>query len=212
MTLPKDIELVTDIDHFHRINGDASAAIKAKKLSKLERHSISFIDRSPFLIISTSDGRQADASPRGDSAGFVKVLDDSTLLIPERPGNRLADSMTNIIQNSGIGLIFLIPGMNETLRVNGDAYITNESTYLDKLKHKDIPPKLAIIVDVNQVYIHCAKALIRSKLWNSSKFINRDEVPTMGKMLLDQVKGEDAVNDAQVRAMDGVLENDASVN
>ncbi|MFP6806390.1 MAG: MSMEG_1061 family FMN-dependent PPOX-type flavoprotein [Pseudomonadales bacterium] len=217
MTKPTDISLIENLDALQAINGKVHASTQAKVLNKLEAHTRNFIARSPFLVLSTSSGGDSDASPRGDNAGFVKVMDDTTLLIPERPGNRLADSLTNILISPGVGMIFMIPGMNETLRINGKAYITDESKYLDMLVHNVVdgkkarPPKLAIVIDIEQVYFHCAKAFIRSKLWNVSLHMDRTEMPTLGKMLLDQIRGE-GVTREEVYMVDASLAQDAKDN
>lgn len=211
MTFPKDISLIQSIETLHAINGSAHASTQAKVLDCLEKHTINFIARSPFLILATNTEHQGDASPRGDEPGFVKVLDDTTLLIPERPGNRLADSMCNIVASPGVGLIFLIPGMNETLRINGDAYLTDDNNYLKMLAHKGKAPKLAIVVDIKQVYFHCAKAFIRSRLWDQSSQMARSDMPTLGKILLDQIKGQ-GVTSEEVDRVDANLAADAKEN
>ena len=210
MTLPTNIALVETLDALVAINGKSNASTQAKVISRLEQHSIRFLERCPFLIIATQCGGEADASPRGDSPGFVKVLDDTTLLIPERPGNRLADSLTNIVNSPGIGLICLIPGMAETLRINGNAYITTEPTYLQQLCHQGVPPKLAILVDIKQVYFHCAKAFIRAKLWDAATQMPRDEMPSLGKIILEQIRGQVTVT--EIAAVDDILNDDIKNN
>ena len=210
MTLPTNIALVETLDALVAINGKSNASTQAKVISRLEQHSIRFLERCPFLIIATQCGGEADASPRGDSPGFVKVLDDTTLLIPERPGNRLADSLTNIVNSPGIGLICLIPGMAETLRINGNAYITTEPAYLQQLCHQGVPPKLAILVDIKQVYFHCAKAFIRAKLWDAATQMPRDEMPSLGKIILEQIRGQVTVT--EIAAVDDILNDDIKNN
>ncbi len=124
-----------------------------------------FISLSPFLCLGTSGGGGADVTPRGDSPGFVHVLDDQTLLIPDWPGNNRLDSLTNLVGNPNIGLLFFIPGVNETLRVNGTAEITMEPTLLERWTVNGKHPHSAIRVAVREAYLHCAKALMRSRLW-----------------------------------------------
>ena len=211
MTLPTNIALVETLDGLVAINGESNASTQAKVIARLEQHSIGFLERCPFLIIATQCGGEADASPRGDSPGFVKVLDDTTLLIPERPGNRLADSLTNNVNSPGVGLICLIPGMAETLRINGNAYITTEPSYLQQLCHQGVPPKLAILVDIKQVYFHCAKAFIRAKLWDASTQMPRTEMPTLGKIILEQIRGEQ-VSAKESAAVDDRLNDDIKNN
>jgi PPOX class probable FMN-dependent enzyme len=163
-----------------------------KQLAKLDAHCRNFIALSPFLVIATSgaDGL-ADASPRGDAPGFVAVLDDSTLLIPDRPGNNRVDSLGNILDNPGVGIIFFVPGINETLRVNGHARITNDADLLAPLAVQGKPPRSGLLVEIKEAYLHCGKALIRSKLWDPASRIERDRFPSLGKILVDQLGGAD---------------------
>ncbi len=147
-----------------------------------------FIAHSPFLTMATADAAgNADCSPRGDYPGFVKVLDEHTLAIPDRPGNRIADSFRNLAENDGIGLLFLIPGMRETLRVNGRAYPTDEPEVLARLHAEGRTPQLAIVVRVEQAYGHCGRALIRSRLWDPASRALADEMPTAGEMFTAQL-------------------------
>jgi PPOX class probable FMN-dependent enzyme len=143
-----------------------------------------FIERSPFMLLATSssDGT-CDVSPRGDPAGFVHILDERTLLVPERPGNKLADSLRNILANPNVGLLFLIPGVGDTLRVNGRATLTTDGALLDALEVEGKTPKLALLIEVDEVFTHCSKAFIRSDLWNSDRHIERDELPSQGAIL-----------------------------
>lgn len=211
MTQPSIISILTSVEQLREINGEATHSVKLKIIHELEKHAINFIRRSPFLVLASSQSDSGDASPRGDEPGFVKVLDSTTLLIPERPSNRLADSLSNIIENPGVGLIFMIPGMNETLRVNGNAYVTNEPTWLEQLAHAGKPPKLAIIVDITHIYFHCAKALLRSKLWDPSQHMERSDMPTLGKIFLEQIKGV-SVSNEEAAAVDTNLDLDAREN
>jgi uncharacterized protein len=163
-----------------------------KQLAKLDAHCRDFIALSPFLVIATSgaDGL-ADASPRGDAPGFVAVLDDKTLLIPDRPGNNRIDSLGNILDNPGVGLIFFVPGINETLRVNGHARITNDAALLAPLAVQGKPPRSGLLVEIKEAYLHCGKALIRSKLWDPASRIERNRYPSLGKIIADQTGGTD---------------------
>lgn len=211
MTQPTNISLITSIDALHEINGKPNGGTQLKILSALEGHAKRFIERSPFLVIASGNADSYDASPRGDAPGFVKVLDDTTLLIPERPGNRLADSLTNIVAQPGVGLLMMIPGMNDTLRINGKAYITDHEPYLEQVAHKDKAPKLALIIDIEQVYFHCAKAFIRSQLWDPEAYMERSEMPTLGKIILEQIKGQPATEE-EVAGVDAGLDLDAKNN
>ena len=135
-----------------------------------------------LLATSSTDGT-CDVSPRGDPAGFVHILDERTLLVPERPGNKLADSLRNILANPNVGLLFLIPGVGDTLRVNGRATLTTDVALLESLAVEGKTPKLALLIEVDEVFTHCSKAFIRSDLWNPERHIERDELPSQGAIL-----------------------------
>ena len=166
----------------------ALAAIKS--LKTLDKHARDFIARSPFLCIGTqtADG-SADVSPRGDPNGFVKILDERTLMIPDRPGNNRLDTQANIVANPVVGLLFMIPGFDETLRINGKAYITRDPQVLALTEVQGRTSTTAIIVQVDEVFLHCAKAFRRSKLWDPAQHQDRKEMPTLMNMMLDQTTG-----------------------
>jgi PPOX class probable FMN-dependent enzyme len=159
----------------------------AKQLDRLDQHCRRFIGLAPFLVIATAgkDGR-VDASPRGGAPGFVRVVDDKTLHLPDALGNNRLDSFTNIIQTSNVGLIFFIPGMDETLRVNGRAMLSDDAALLREFPHEKHPPRIVVEIRVEEAYLHCAKALMRSKLWAADHQIERAEFPSMGQMIKDQ--------------------------
>ncbi len=162
-----------------------------KQLNCLETHSKHFISLSPFLIISSSTlGGLQDASPRGEDPGFVRILDDLRIAIPDRPGNNRLDTFSNILENPQVGLLFLIPGIDETLRVNGQAEIRDDFTLIDLFTAQTKKPKSVILVHVKEVYLHCAKALMRSKIWSNGAQIFRDQLPSMGQMINDQTKSD----------------------
>lgn len=156
----------------------------------LDKHAIDFVARSPFLCIGTQtpDGL-ADVSPRGDPCGFVKVLDDKTLLIPDRPGNNRLDTQSNILANPAVGLLFMIPGFDDTMRVNGTAKISRDPDLLALLAVNDRMPTVAIVVTIKEVFIHCAKAFRRAKLWDPGQRQERSEMPSLLKIILDQTTG-----------------------
>lgn len=162
-----------------------------KQMTALDRHARNFIAHSPFLVMGTAAEGGADVSPKGDAPGFVAVLDDRTLLIPDRPGNNRLDGMRNILENPRVGLLFLIPGVNETLRVNGRARITRDEALLAPLAVQEKRPKTALVVEIDEVYLHCPKAFIRSRLWDPEAQLDRAQFPTMGQMLADQIEGMD---------------------
>lgn len=159
-----------------------------KELASLHAHHKRFIALSPFVAISSTgaDGR-GDVSPRGEKPGFVHVLDDTTLAIPDRPGNNRLDTLTNVIANPNVGLLFLLPGVNEILRVNGEAELRDDAELLGRFTVNGRAPKLVIVVHVKQAYLHCAKAIMRSALWDDANRVSRDAMPTMGQMLRDQI-------------------------
>lgn len=161
-----------------------------KSLTRLERHSRSFIERAPFLCLGTqAEDGTADVSPRGDSPGFVHVLDDQTLLIPDRPGNNRLDSLSNIIGNPSVGLLFLIPGIDETMRVNGTARLTCDPDLLALCAVEERLPRVAIVVDIAEVFIHCAKAFRRSGLWDPEQFQDRRSMPSLPQIIHEQTSG-----------------------
>jgi len=161
-------------------------AIK-KEIRSLDKHCLDFISTSPFVFLSTSDASfNLDVSPRGGEPGFVKVNAKKELLIPDFPGNNRLDSLTNIISTGKIGLIFLIPGFDETLRINGAAYISADENDINLCANERRVPKIAICVTVASAYFHCAKALLRSKLWSEASKIDRTLLPTMSQIINDQ--------------------------
>lgn len=157
-----------------------------KQLDRLDHNCRRFIELSPFLCLATSrqDGL-ADNSPRGDAPGFVQVLDERTLLIPDRPGNNRLDSMANIIHNPNVGLLFFIPGVTETLRVNGRARLITSVDLLARFEVRGRAPKVAILVEVAEAFLHCSKALIRSRLWQEDARVDRKVLPSLGRMIAD---------------------------
>ena len=168
-----------------------------KQMDRLDRHCLRFIGLSPFVVLSSgSKEGHFDASPRGGEPGFVKAPDSATLLIPDAPGNNRLDTLENIIATGRIGLLFLIPGVDETLRVNGRARLQDEITLIEKFKNEKRVPKLVIEVKVEAAYLHCAKALMRSRLWSAESRVERTTLPTMGQMLADQI-GEPALAETQ---------------
>jgi len=170
-----------------------SERARLKTLRKIDQHCRSFIALSPFLCLGTSGPEGTDVSPRGDQPGFVHVLDDQTLAIPDWPGNNRLDSLTNIVANSSVGLLFLIPGVDESLRVNGTALITTERAVLASWETNGKTPRSALIITVKEVFLHCGKALIRSKLWREDNRVDRALLPSYGQMLKDKIEiGESA--------------------
>lgn len=178
-------------DKLRGLYGHATGRAVSKEITKLEAHSKRFIELSPFLVMATSrpDGL-ADASPKGDHPGFVQVLDDETVAIPDRPGNNRLDTMENLLVNPAIGLIFFIPGVNETLRINGTATISDAPELLGRFEVNGKLPKTVFVVKAQEVYLHCAKALMRSKLWSLDAQAPERPIPSMAQMLRDQTTDE----------------------
>lgn len=166
------------------ILGAPSELVAGKVANRLNDLTRQFIERSPFVCIATAspDGG-LDVSPRGDPAGFVRILDERTLLLPERPGNKLADSLTNLLADGRIALLFLIPGVGDSFRVNGRAEIVQDEELLADSTVDGKAPKLGVLVSIEEAYTQCSKALIRSDLWNAEKHVDRDELPSGGEIL-----------------------------
>jgi PPOX class probable FMN-dependent enzyme len=186
------VELIENVDELHEIYGAPSDRAVRKELRRLDRHCRDFIARSPSLVIASADASgRCDASPKGDAPGFVRVVDEATLLIPDRLGNNRVDTLGNLLARPGIGLIFFVPGINETLRVNGRARITTDAALLGPLAVNGKMPRSGILVTVEEVYFHCGEALIRSDLWNLEKRSRRAEFPSLARILADQIGGLD---------------------
>ena len=184
-TGPRTVHRLTDEAEIRALIGGGPSEVVQLKLSdhvgELTRQ---FIERSPFVLVATAhpDGG-LDVSPKGDPAGFVQVLDERTLLLPDRPGNRIADSLTNLLVDDRIALLFLVPGVGDMFRVNGRAIITDDSELLGPCAVRGQVPKLGLLISVEQAYTHCSKAIIRSDLWNPDRHIERSQLPSSGEIL-----------------------------
>ena len=184
---------VTNHIELRTVYREPAARATQKVLDHLDGHCRKFIALSPLCILSSADADGcADASPRGDPPGFVKVLDEKTLLLPDRPGNNQVDSLQNIVDNPGVGLLFFVPGMNETLRVKGKAEIVTDTKLLEPLTVKRRAPLSGLQITVEEAFLHCGRALLRSRLWDPEAQIERSNYPTYGQVLADQIKGADA--------------------
>jgi PPOX class probable FMN-dependent enzyme len=164
--------------------GEPTDLVRKKIADRLNPLTRQFVERSPFVVVATGrpDGG-LDVSPRGDPAGFVRILDERTLLLPDRPGNKLADSLTNLLADDRIAILFLIPGVNDTFRVNGRARIVDDSELLADSAVEGKAPQLGILVEVEEAYTQCPKALLRSELWNPDRHVDRSELPASGEIL-----------------------------
>lgn len=185
---------ITTLETLRTLYGPAGERALKKEMPSLDSHAIRFIGLSPFVVLASSDAHgHLDASPRGGEPGFVKVLDAQTVLIPDSPGNNRLDTLENIVSTGRLGLLFMVPGFDETLRINGQAVLSTDPADLALCVDARRTPKLVIRVTVASVYLHCAKAFMRSQLWDASLHPERSKLPTMGEMLRDQIqafKGE----------------------
>ena len=189
--LKKNTEfLIKNEDALRRQYGKTHSLAVKKLLTELDAYCCDYISRSPFVCLSTQhvDGT-ADVSPRGDPAGFVRVLDANTLAIPDRPGNNRLDSLSNIITNPSVGLLFIVPGFDDTLRVNGTAFLCQDPDLLASMTVNNRTPTLAIVVEVKEAFLHCAKAFRRSRLWHADSRQNRKDLPSLAAMVTEQVSG-----------------------
>jgi PPOX class probable FMN-dependent enzyme len=176
---------------------------RLKTLRKLDAHCRRFIERSPFLCLGTVSQDGVDVSPRGDRPGFVHVFDDVTLAIPDWPGNNRLDSLGNVISDARVGLLFLIPGVEESLRVNGAARIVTDPDLLSRWETDGKRPRSALLLTVHEAFLHCGKALIRSRLWEPASHIDRSQLPSYGCMLKDQIEIAQSAEEIEASVQDG---------
>lgn len=201
-TLPQDF--VDDEAELRRLYGQPSQLAAQKTLSRLDKHCRRFIALAPFACLATSDADGSiDVSPKGDAPGFVEVLNETTLLIPDRMGNNRIDGLRNVLANPHVGMIFFIPGVEETLRVNGRARIVRDEAVLRRFAVNGKPPTSVLMVEVEEAFLHCSKALKRSRLWGEDYRVERKSLPPLGKMLADQIQGVDA-DEAEARVQDSL--------
>ena len=174
---------IRDETQLRAVLGMPTDLVRAKVRDRLDHLTRQFVERSPFLLLATSaeDG-SCDVSPRGDPPGFVRILDERTLLLPERPGNRLADSLRNVLSNDRVGLLFVIPGVGDTLRVNGRATLVTDEELLAPSAVEGKVPRVGFLIEVDEVFTHCSKAFLRSALWDPSRYVERSELPSSGEI------------------------------
>ena len=185
--------------------GEVSRLAAAKSRPALDKYARQFIGLSPFLVISTANAEgRADISPRGDPPGFVQVIDDHTILVPDRPGNNRLDTMSNILANPNVGLLFFVPGFEDTLRLNGKARITGDEALLAPLSVNGKTPKTGMLIEVEEVFLHCAKALKRSRLWDPDSRQDRAQMPSIARIILEQTETE--VAEAEAAEIDQAVE------
>lgn len=180
--------------------GEPKGYVAHKELPALNRHSRRFIELSPILFLGTAapDGGPADNSPRGDAPGFVAILDDRTIAIPDRPGNKRVDSHQNIVANPQVGIVILVLGVDEVLRINGKARVTTDPALLARMVANGKPPLAAIVVDIAESFFHCGKALIRADFWNPDNHVERTSFPTLAKISADQYGVDEASNHERI--------------
>lgn len=195
--------VIETVEELRGSYGEPSERAVKKALDRLDRHCRRFIALSPFVVLASAgaDGR-VDCSPRGDPAGFVAVLDDRTILLPDRRGNNRADSLTNVLENPHVGMLFMIPGVDETLRLNGRAKLTTDPERLEPLAVNGRVPRSGLVVEVEEVFLQCTKALVRSRLWADETRVDRKTaLPSFGQMLADHIGDSDGEKvDREIRA------------
>ena len=195
--------VIETVEELRSSYGEPSERAVKKSLDRLDRHCRRFIELSPFVVLASAgaDGR-VDCSPRGDPAGFVAVLDERTILLPDRRGNNRADSLTNVLENPNVGMLFMIPGVDETLRLNGQARLTTDPARLEPLAVNGRVPRSGLVVEVEEVFLQCTKALVRSRLWADETRVDRKAaLPSFGQMLADHIGESDGEKvDREIRA------------
>ena len=191
---PEFKDIISTPAQLREVLGNPSAMVEAKVIPRLDVHCREFIAKCPFLLVASADGAgKVDVSPKGDPAGFVQVLDDHTIAIPERLGNRLADTFLNILQRPHVGLLFMVPGKRETLRAGGTARIVRDDWLLERMAIGGIKPALATVVTLDRVFFHCAKCVIRSGLWSPEKWPDTAGLSTLAQAVKDHAQLKDSV-------------------
>ncbi|HEX7241431.1 MAG TPA: pyridoxamine 5'-phosphate oxidase family protein [Longimicrobiaceae bacterium] len=175
--------LIASLDELTALYEPPSERAVLKQIDRLDEHCRAFIAASPFLLLATCGSRGADCSPRGDHPGFAQVADEKTLLLPDRRGNNRLDSLRNVVENPAVGLTFLVPGVNETLRVNGRARVSRDPALRERFRVGGKDPTTVLVVSVDEAFIQCAKALVRSELWNPARHVPRSSLPSLGTVL-----------------------------
>ncbi|HEY5317038.1 MAG TPA: pyridoxamine 5'-phosphate oxidase family protein, partial [Solirubrobacteraceae bacterium] len=185
---PMDPYAITNLEQLREIYREPAERALLKEHERLDEHCRDFIARCPFVLLSSANAQgECDVSPKGGPAGFVRVVDDRTLLIPDATGNRRLDSFQNILENPRVGLLFLIPGLGETLRVNGRVRLTSDPALIGDLATGGHPARLGVIVTIEQAYLHCAKSIMRSRLWDQDTWQAEDELPSAAAILNDHL-------------------------
>jgi PPOX class probable FMN-dependent enzyme len=190
--------VITSEEQLREVIGHPSHRVSQKTLLALDKHCRAFIAKSPFLLIASSDAQgNMDISPKGDPPGFVQVLDDKTLAIPDRPGNNRVDTFTNILQHPKVGLFFIIPGKRETLRVSGTAVIVRDNGLRESIAIRHKVPDFALVIHVEEAFFHCSKCMVRSKIWQPEDWQALDGLPSLAETMVDAGQLEDSVEEMQ---------------
>lgn len=201
--IPDDLSLITAEAELRALHPAPMSRATDKVLSHLDQHCRAILELAPFCVLSTQGPNGADVSPRGDPPGFIRALDEKTILLPDRVGNNRLDAFVNILSNPRVGLLVIVPGMGETLRINSTAQITDDARVLADSAMDGHAPKVGLVIRIEEAFLHCPKAFVRSRLWDAERHIDRKLLPSYPKMLLDHVQGlAEAENDRQSRIME----------
>jgi PPOX class probable FMN-dependent enzyme len=198
---------VESVEDVHACVGEPVPGMEAKVADHVDQYARAFIEKSPFLVLSTADADgNIDSSPKGDAPGFVLFEDERTIVVPDRPGNRLVMGHRNILSNPHVGMLFMVPGTNETVRVNGRAELTSDPELLERLKARGKPAPLALRVHVDECFFHCAKAFLRSQLWKPESWPEKRYKVSFGQMFAEQFVPEGEDTTAVAEAIDQQIE------
>lgn len=203
-----EYEVIDSVERLRELYDLPMELAVKKQNRKLDKFSEQFIALSSFSVLATSDlNGNMDCSPRGDYPGFIHTLDESTIALPDRPGNNRLDSLQNIIENPNVGLLTLIPGFAECLRINGSAKLTTNPSLLARFEHRGKLPKSVLVISIQEIYFHCAKAITRSKLWDSESQLDRNIMPSLGKILMQQI--DPSKSEGEVKKVEELIEDRA---
>ncbi|MDB6061062.1 MAG: putative pyridoxamine 5-phosphate oxidase [Verrucomicrobiaceae bacterium] len=200
-----DYETITSLESLRRLYAAPKPVVLRKERQQLDQFCRQFLELSPFAILATSDaGGRMDCSPRGDYPGFICALNDTEIALPDRPGNNRLDSIGNIVENPAVGLLALIPGFSDCLRINGRAKIAVNAELLARFEYQGKLPKSVIVISIGEIYFHCARAITRAQLWNSAAQIDRNIMPSLGRIIMAQTETEKSEED--LRRIDQLIE------
>ena len=199
---PTDVSFIDDVAALRKLHHAPMSRATDKVLTRLDKHCEAILEAAPFCVLASQGPSGADVSPRGDPPGFIRVLDDIHILLPDRVGNNRLDNLANIVVNPRIGLLVMVPGMDETLRINGIARITDDARLLEASAVQGRAPKVGLVIRIEEAFMHCAKALVRSKLWDPESRIDRSRFASYPEMLRDHCEGlTDEENERQSKIM-----------